>query len=593
MTIAVPYEPLEPGPLGDQIAVIDYDGGNDCYYEPVDLDDPAVLLTGGLEPSESDPRFHQQMVYAVASETIRRFETALGRSIRWRFSRWHKGSSEASPANPLDRERLRIFPHAMQEANAFYSRELRALLFGYFPAVDADAGDNLPGQTVFTCLSHDIIAHETTHALVDSQRDFFMEPTSEDAPAFHEAFADIVALFQHFSFRDALLAMIQRTGGRIFHSQVDAVVQPGAEGPTIVPELTTQNPLVGLAKQFGEAMGTRRALRSALGTPPVAGALDTTQEPHARGAILVAAVFDAFFSIYVRRTADLMRIARAGDLRPPGADFHPDLVGRLADAAVTDAQRFLNICVRALDYCPPVDIRFGDFLRALVTADYDLVPDDSVGYRAAFIDAFRARGIVPEGVTSYGEESLRWCPPEILRGEIVPRCENLSFDVFSTDRREQLTPSDRKRVRASSEQNAKALHKYAAANRRLLELHPRLPIQARSFHTVHRVAPNGRVDFNIVAELMQKADVLVDPKDPKAGKFTFRGGATVIFARDGTLRYAVLKPIGEHTHRAKNSRLERQRAYQDTIRANQALCAYQDAVPRGVPVSLAAIHRGY
>jgi hypothetical protein len=60
----------------------------------------------------------------------------------------------------------------MQGANAFYSRVLRALLFGYFQS-DIDSALNLPGQTVFTCLSHDIIAHETTHALVDSQRDFF------------------------------------------------------------------------------------------------------------------------------------------------------------------------------------------------------------------------------------------------------------------------------------------------------------------------------------------------------------------------------------------------------------------------------------
>src|ERR671910_2888919 len=78
---------LLPGPVGKYLAVVDYDASNNVYYEPVDLDDPAVLLRGGLDPSESDPRFHQQMVYAVASETIRRFEYALGRGIRWQFAR--------------------------------------------------------------------------------------------------------------------------------------------------------------------------------------------------------------------------------------------------------------------------------------------------------------------------------------------------------------------------------------------------------------------------------------------------------------------------------------------------------------------------
>src|SRR5262245_55202466 len=62
MTVSVRYEKLTPGPVGDRFAVIDYDGGNKTFYKPVDLDDPKLLIKGGLSPSESDPRFHQQMV---------------------------------------------------------------------------------------------------------------------------------------------------------------------------------------------------------------------------------------------------------------------------------------------------------------------------------------------------------------------------------------------------------------------------------------------------------------------------------------------------------------------------------------------------
>src|SRR5687767_3564086 len=57
MTIRVPYEPLQPGPVGERIAVIDYDGARDRFYPPVALDDPRILLEGGLEPRDSDPRF--------------------------------------------------------------------------------------------------------------------------------------------------------------------------------------------------------------------------------------------------------------------------------------------------------------------------------------------------------------------------------------------------------------------------------------------------------------------------------------------------------------------------------------------------------
>src|SRR5215472_12664258 len=71
MQLDIRYRLLAPGPVDlsgarDQIAVIDYDATRKKYYQPVDLNDPLVLIPNGLTPSECDPRFHQQMVYAVA-----------------------------------------------------------------------------------------------------------------------------------------------------------------------------------------------------------------------------------------------------------------------------------------------------------------------------------------------------------------------------------------------------------------------------------------------------------------------------------------------------------------------------------------------
>src|SRR6266849_2303727 len=323
MTIPVPYEDLQPGPVGKKIAVIDYDASNDCYYEPVNLDHPSVIMRSGLEPTESDPRFHQQMVYAVASETIRRFEFALGRPMKWRVRPGRRGN------DPL-LSKLRIFPHAFQQANAFYDPDLRALCFGYFAASAEDPGDNLPNQTIFSCLSHDIISHETTHAVIDSLRSYFTKSSSIDTPAFHEAFADIVALFQHFSQKDALLDTINRTGGLIHKAQLAPEISSGIEKAAIMPELSEDNPLVGLARQFGESMGMRSALRSAIGTSPDTRDLETVTEPHVRGAILVAAVCDSYFTVYIKRTRDLMRLARAGGVPTGAGDLHPDLAQRLA-----------------------------------------------------------------------------------------------------------------------------------------------------------------------------------------------------------------------------------------------------------------------
>jgi hypothetical protein len=376
------------GPVGRYVEVVDHDPASRAFYAPVELNDPYLLARDGHDPSESNPQFHQQMVYAVAMTTLGHFENALGRVAMWSDRPFH------AVADPDDAfvERLRIYPHALRGANAYYSPERKALLFGYFPAAEGVHARGLaPGATIFTCLSYDIVAHETAHALLDGMHSRFIEATNPDVLALHEAFADVVAIFQHFTHPDLLRHTIARTRG----------------------DLASQSLLAELARQMGRAMGRRSALRSALDPDRRADPADLAKatEPHDRGAILVAAVFDAFLQIYRARVADLLRIATQGTGVLPEGDIHPDLVARMANEAATTARHVLHMCIRALDYCPPVDVDFGDYLRALITADLTLVPYDQRNYRAAIIDAFRARGILPQGLRGLGEDSLRWQAP--------------------------------------------------------------------------------------------------------------------------------------------------------------------------------------
>ena len=364
---------------------------------PVDLDRPAILAQNGLAPSEGNPQFHQQMVYAAVMTTIDRFERALGRKALW-TDRYARDGSVPSADQFV--QRLRIYPHALRTANAYYSRDKGALLFGYFPATEDRTSGQFPGGMVFTCLSHDVVAHETTHALLDGFHEHFMEATNWDVLAFHEAFADIIAMFQHFTFPEVLTHQIAKTRG----------------------DLGSENLLGQLATQFGHARGTHGALRDAIGRydpvqkkwikhVPDPGELDATREVHARGAILVAAVFDAFLSMYRDRSRDLLRLASGGTGVLQDGELHPDLVNRLAQEAAKAAGHVLNMCIRALDYCPPVDLTFGEYLRALITADMDLVTEDPHRYRVAFIEAFRRRGIYPRDVRTLSEDSLRWTSP--------------------------------------------------------------------------------------------------------------------------------------------------------------------------------------
>ncbi|HEU4554629.1 MAG TPA: hypothetical protein VFS25_17415 [Chitinophaga sp.] len=599
----VPWETLEPGPIGEYVEVIDYDPTTGKFYRPVDLDDDYILAQDGLDPSESDPQFHQQMVYAVAMTTIRNFERALGRKVLWEPRR--------DLNLPIEEEyvqRLRMYPHAMREANAYYSPVKKSLLFGYFASTPADETLHMPHSVVFTALSHDIIAHEITHAILDGVHNYYNEPTNPDVLAFHEAFADIVALFQHFTFPDVLKHQICKTRG----------------------DLGAQNLLGQLAQEFSSAIGDYGSLRDAIGEvdpetrewrPKVPNPDDYRREmePHARGSILVAAVFEAFLSIYKSRIADLLRIASNGTGILRQGELPPDLVDRLANEAAKAAGHVLTMCIRAIDYCPPIDITFGDYLRAIITADMDIVKDDSRDYRLAFIDAFRRRGIYPDGIKTLSVESLGYPLQNIgfmtdKRGTLMQKKEDGENDHLNTTTKELLAivngflrdygdeikyVNDRRSIFyktreyitgryekgrpgvpglhtrlntkfAQSEDFARLTGMAFVENYRELGLRQSSQYDGASFQIlklrlVTRVGPNGSQINNVVFSLIQRSGVIfkdgqvagyftpnknalaqtTDEEEPiPEGGFEFRGGCTLIFDLDTqTLKYAISKPI--------------------------------------------------
>ncbi|MFO1162952.1 MAG: peptidase M4 [Reyranellaceae bacterium] len=515
-TVHVPWEKLKPGPTGRKIGVIDYDPAHKCYYPPVDLDDPLLLVSDGLNPSESDPRFHQQMVYAIASRTIQMFETALGRDIHWRRAdRFGDDENDDALRKKDDIRVLKLYPHAMHQANAYYSPQAHGILFGYFKANNTGQGRNLPGQRIFTCLSQDIIAHEVTHAVIDGIRTYFTEPTNPDVLAFHEGFADLCALFAHFSHKAALIETIRSTGGQLYQTYLTPVA-PGAAKPEdrdIGAQGARPNPLVALAKQFGEARGSSHGLRSALGSKPNSGDINTRiNDSHFRGSILVAAVFDAYFTVYMGRAEGLFRVYRAGggtrtdDVPVPLAEL---LAGYASETATT----FFRLCARALDYCPPVDVTFGDFLRALITVSKDLDPVDNDGIRDALMEGFRLRGIYAESASFYSEDALSW--PRVPEGAL-PAIDGLVFG------------SPNGLTSAEKDRDGDVLRKWASDNREKLGLDPTLPLTVPSFHPVFRTLTNGSLRMEMVIEIIQSRTAAFDPHVPDAGAFPFRGGVTLI-----------------------------------------------------------------
>jgi hypothetical protein len=546
-TVALPWEErweekLTIGPVNEYLEVIDVDPASSQFYRPVDLNDPHLLAQDGLTPSEGNPQFHQQMVFAVAMKVIRLFERALGRKVIW-ATHFDPRRKTYEPG-----KKLRIYPHALREANAYYSKDKRALLFGYFRSADASAGN-----WIFTALSHDIIAHETTHAVLDGLHRRYSEATSVDSLAFHEAFADIVALFSHFTLTEAVSAHIQESDGSLDRVGV----------------------LSGLASQFAAGTSGRSSLRQFVGRPPDPDLLAQTTEPHDRGAILVAAIFDAFLTIYKARTDDLLRIG--GVMAGRGKRLDADLATRLTKEAAKSADHVLRMCIRALDYLPPVDVRFGEFLRGIITADNDLVPNDPLNYRIVFAEAFRRRGIMADDCLSMSPQNLLWEGPEQAfekKPPSVDNIKNVKLDFVPHYRRDEVIESaeqNRRKIyrwlnKPDPKRTAvdlaweKALGVYfkmrKKAPKSIAWKNRKVKVEVHSVRTTRRSGPDGQDVRQLVIEvtqrrrgyfdLEQQAKADAGAEGPGKEDFLYRGGATLIIdLRENKLRYVIRKRIND------------------------------------------------
>jgi hypothetical protein len=129
--ISVPAEDLIPGPVGYRVQIVDYDSSSRGFNGAHDL--PATFSKEPARWKRGDPRlvkdyrFHAQNVYALIMKTLARFEFALGRRIGWGFKR----------------HQIKVAPHGMLDANAFYSHQEEGLVFGYFPG---HSGEHFAGS---------------------------------------------------------------------------------------------------------------------------------------------------------------------------------------------------------------------------------------------------------------------------------------------------------------------------------------------------------------------------------------------------------------------------------------------------------------
>lgn len=483
--VEIPAEDLSPGPTGYRVQVIDYDATRDRFIKPSPASNEDLFEHTNPNQLVDDPNFHAQNVYAIVMSILARFERALGRRVSWGFD----GNAH----------QIKIVPHAFSDANAYYSRNQESLMFGYFRG---------QRKMVFTCLSHDIVAHEATHALVDGLRCNYLLPSSPDQAAFHEGFSDIVSLLSVFRMREVVDAMLQSStngeNNEFVISQKDLTV-----------DKLKETALMQLAEEMGEELiGVRgEPLRHSLDLNQSPIHLEKRLEPHTRGEILVAATLRAFLEVWVRR---LFPYGRRGVKVL-------DRIHVVREGAKA-ADHLLTMVIRAIDYTPPVDLQFGEYLSALLTADVDLHKDDAqYQYREALKGAFASYGIYPEVKKSVGEEGT-WNPPE----------RSVSYD---RTRHEAMKG------------NSEEVFRFVWENRKTLELEENAYTFVQSVRPTTRVNTDGFILRETVAEYVQMLRIRADElasyglRKPDGMKnwtqITLNGGGTLVFNDYGQLKLNV------------------------------------------------------
>lgn len=537
--VEVPYEDLEDGPRGHRVHVVDYDASHGTLYKPAPVDSPAAG-----DPL-SDPAFHARSVYATVMQQLARFEFALGRRVSWGFGG----------------HQIYVFPHAFAETNAFYSEANRCLLFGY--------GKDRFGANVYTCLSHDIVAHETSHALLSGLRNSYTLPSSPDQAAFHEGFSDIVALLSVFTMTDVVRALLAAEG--------EATVRKDR----LEVEALRSGALTALAGQMGEVLssGRARALRIAAKREPDPTTLKTPKfvECHLRGEVLSGAVLRAFVDVWHTRLQSWVPFL-AGDDAP---------LDRVVEDAQDAAEQLLTIAIRALDYCPVVDIQFGDFLSAMLTADYELFPGKGkYDYRTLLRKCFAEWGITPSSTHEKAQAVGR---------EIV---EDGLWEKAATERKAQGVGGPEVQYdcvhRLSLERDADEVFRLLWENRPALGFYKDAYTRVSSVRPCTRVGPDGFVLHETVSEYIQLLDleagqlaathlgIAKPPGMPDDTQVRLHGGGVLIFDEFGRLKYHV---------RSRLNNVERQSQrlaylYQNRICDSHGRYGYNDGSPHGLQFAI-------
>ncbi len=333
------WEPLlADGPTNARFAVVDYDGDTGILQPPAHWNEEAFAfqVADGREITEETTphQFRQVNAWATAQRVLEYYEDPrqLGRPIPWGF----------------EGNRLMIVPQAGFQNNAYYDRNSKSLQLYYF-------GD--PEKPRYACLSHDIVAHETGHAVLDGIRPYFLENCSWETAAFHEFVGDLTAILLAFRNNDVRSYLEEKFG----------------------THLELADFLAGVAGEFGKYVENRKFLRSALNSVSFADA-QQERSAHFGSQVLSGAMFEILVGVACQYLSPERQAERKKPATPAGALWWA-------------ANRMGGLALQPLDLLPPVDVRLLDYAWAVLRNEEINDPEDRHGYRNLIREVFHKRGL--------------------------------------------------------------------------------------------------------------------------------------------------------------------------------------------------------
>jgi hypothetical protein len=212
-------------------------------------------------PEENPLEFDAVHTFTIVRQVLTMLRRALNRMLITQNFNWYWGP-----------EPINVYPRAGLDANAYYSRNEKALRFYYF-----HPSGNESNPLVYSCRSFDIVAHEVGHAALDSLKPEWLSSSwHPQTGGLHESFGDLTAIF-------TMLAQMDVCEAIIVESKAD---------------LHTKTFFPALAEQFGEAFGRDMGLRNADNDLKLS---DVSTQVHDISRVFTGAVYDIladFFENY-------------------------------------------------------------------------------------------------------------------------------------------------------------------------------------------------------------------------------------------------------------------------------------------------------